>query len=82
MRAVMTEKQGLSSLMSPAYEQESTDKTGNQDKSSVRLVCVMYSTIMHAQTDSTPPPPPHNPGFSLLSQCSLTVLWSVSQGFS
>lgn len=80
MRAVMTEKQGLSSLMSPAYEQESNDKTGNQDKSSVRLRRLCNVQHHNACTDSTPPP--HNPGFSLLSQCSLTVLWSVSLGFS
>lgn len=42
MRAVMTEKQGLSSLMSPAYEQESNDKTGNQGKSSVSLCNVQH----------------------------------------
>lgn len=55
MRAVMTEKQGLSSLMSPAYEQESTDKTGNQDKSSVRLRCLCNVQHHNACTDRQHP---------------------------
>lgn len=79
MRAVMTEKQGLSSLMSPAYEQESTDKTGNQDKSSVSLGRLCNVQHHNACTDRQHPPHTHT---TQASRFCLSVLWSVSLGFS